>query len=123
LNLDVANNAFLFPTTNIRQSWKDTFTAGIGGDWRFAPAWTLRAGYQHYQSPVPDDTFSPTIPDANQNVLTVGLAYKHNHHAAEVAYGLDFYDQRNITANQNPAFLGKYNLNVHLISLAYRYSF
>jgi long-chain fatty acid transport protein len=123
LNLNVGNNAFLFPSTNFRQSWKDTFTAGFGGDWRFSPRWTLRAGYQYYQSPVPDNTFSPTIPDANQNVLTVGLAYKHKHHAAEIAYGLDFYDQRNITANQNPAFNGKYDLNVHLFSMAYRYSF
>lgn len=123
LTLGVANNAFLLPSTTVVQDWKNTFTAGIGGDWKFAPDWTLRAGYQYYQSPVPDRTLSPTIPDADQNVLTVGLSYRHGRHAVEAAYGLDFYDRRTITANQNPAFNGVYDLKVHLFSTAYRYSF
>jgi len=123
LDLNVGANAFLLPSTKFPQKWKDTFTAGIGGDWRFAPNWILRAGYQFYQSPVPDSTFSPTIPDADQNVLTAGLAYKHNHHSLEGAYGADFYGTRNIRNDQNPAFNGRYEITVHLFSFAYRYSF
>ena len=123
LDLNMGRNAFLLPSTNIRQDWKDTFTVGIGGDWRFAPNWVLRAGYQFYQSPVPDHTFSPTIPDANQNVLTVGLGYKYKSHSVEGAYGADFYDARKIQNNQNPAFNGNYDITVHLFSLAYHYTF
>ena len=111
------------PSSTIAQNWRDTFTLGVAGDWQVAPAWTLRAGYQYYQTPVPNSTFSPTIPDANQNVLTFGLAYRHNQHALEAAYGLDFYDRRNITSDQNPAYNGTYNLHVHLFSFSYRYSF
>jgi long-chain fatty acid transport protein len=122
LPINVGSNPFV-PSMNLAQNWKDTFTAGIGGDWRFAGNWILRAGYQFYESPVPNSTFSPAIPDANQNVITVGLAYKYKRHALELAYGLDFYDQRHITNNQNPAFNGTYDINVHLFSLAYRYSF
>ncbi len=123
LDLDVKNNAFLFPTTRFAQNWDDTFTAGIGGDWRFAPNWIVRAGYQFYQSPVPDRTFSPTIPDANQHVFTVGLSYRYKQHSAEIAYGADFYDRRHITHDINPAFNGDYELAVHLFALAYRFSF
>lgn len=108
---------------SIPQNWKDTFTAGIGGDWKFAPGWIARAGYQFYQSPVPDSTFSPTIPDANQNVFTIGLGYTYGHHSLEGAYGLDFYDDRVIRNDQNPAFNGTYTFTVHLFSVAYRYSF
>jgi long-subunit fatty acid transport protein len=72
---------------------------------------------------VPDSTFSPTIPDANQNVITFGVGWKYGHSSLEFAYGLDFYNQRIITNNQNPAFDGKYTFNVHLFSLAYRYTF
>jgi long-chain fatty acid transport protein len=108
---------------SVAENWKDTFTAGFGGDWRFATNWVVRAGYQFYESPVPDSTFSPTIPDANQNVITVGLGYSYKGHSFEVAYGADFYKSRTITSDANPAFDGKYNFTVHLFSFAYRYTF
>ena len=109
---------------NTPENWKDTFTAGIGGDWKFADNWVLRGGYQFYQSPVPDSTFSPMIPDADQNVITIGIGWKGKHNSLEAAYGLDFYNTRNINnPAPNNAFNGKYTFNVHLFSLAYRYSF
>jgi len=124
LAVDVgANNSLGVPSQSIPENWRDTFTAGLGVVWKFAGDWVLRFGYQFYQSPVPDSTFSPTIPDADQNVFTVGLGFKFGHNSFEGAYGLDFYDDRNITNDQNPAFDGKYTFNVHLFSLAYRYSF
>jgi len=123
LNLDVGRNAFLFPSTSIPQDWKDTFTAGIAGEWKFAPGWTMRGGYQFYQSPVPDRTFSPTIPDADQNVLTVGLSYQTGQHTFDLGYGADFYAPRTITNDQNAAFNGTYKNTVHLFALSYRYNF
>jgi long-chain fatty acid transport protein len=108
---------------NIPQKWHNTFTAGIGGDWKFTDNWVMRAGYQFFESPVPDSTFSPTIPDANQNVITVGIGWRGKHSSLELAYGLDFYNDRNITNDQNPALNGRYTFNVHLFSIAYRYSF
>jgi long-chain fatty acid transport protein len=123
LQLKSTDAAALGFPKSVPENWNDTFTAGIGGDWKFAQNWVARASYQFYGSPVPDKTFSPTIPDANQNVFTVGLGYTHGHHSLEGGYGLDFYDQRNIKNDQNPAFNGKYNFTVHLFSLSYRYSF
>lgn len=123
LPVNIGSNPLNIPSQNIAENWKNTFTAGIGGDWKFADHWVLRAGYQYFESPVPSSTFSPTIPDANQNVLTIGIGWKGKHNSLEAAYGLDFYQDRNITNDQNPAFNGKYTFNVHLFSLAYRYSF
>jgi long-chain fatty acid transport protein len=123
LDLGVGNNAFLFPSTSIAENWKNTFTVGFGGDWQFAPDWVFRFGYQFYQSPVPDETLSTTIPDADQNVITVGIGYHHGRHSLELGYGLDFYDTRNITDNQNPAFNGTYDITVHLFSASYRLTF
>ncbi len=123
LDLNIANNAFLLPTTSIQEKWNNSFTAGIGGDWRFSENWTARAGYMFYDSPIRDFYFSPAIPDSDQHVITVGLSYQSKHHGFEVAYGYDFFDDRNITANQNPAFLGKYEIGMHLFALAYRYRF
>lgn len=120
---DIAELGGLNLSQNVPQNWHNTFTAGIGGDWKFADNWVLRAGYQFFESPVPDSTFSPTIPDANQNVITIGIGWKGKHSSLEAAYGLDFYNDRIITNDQNPALNGKYTFNVHLFSLAYRYSF
>ncbi len=119
-----ANPAIGAQSLNTAENWKTTFTAVIGGDWQFADHWGLRAGYEYFESQGPDATFTPTIPDANQNVFTIGLGWKGRHSSLEAAYGLDFYNERNITHDQNsPAFNGKYSFNVHLISLAYNYSF
>ena len=120
---NVGANTLGVPSQNIAEDWHNTFTAGIGAAWQFAEHWVLRGGYEYFESPVPDSTFSPTIPDANQNVFTIGLGWKSGHHSLEASYGQDFYQDRNITHDQNPAYNGKYTFNVHLISLAYDYSF
>jgi long-chain fatty acid transport protein len=122
LPIDIAQPLPGLPS-NVPENWRDTFTVGFGGDWRFASNWVLRAGYQFYQSPVPDSTFSPSIPDANQNVITIGVGAQFGRHSFEAAYGYDFYDERRITNNQNPAFNGNYDITVHLISFAYRFRF
>jgi long-chain fatty acid transport protein len=119
LPLIVANGLPGLPAS-VHEDWRDTFTIGIGGDWRINEHWVVRAGYQFYQSPVPDSTFSPTIPDADQNVITVGVGYTYKKHSIEAA---DFYDKRHIENNQNPAFNGNYDITVHLFSFSYRFTF
>lgn len=127
LSLNAGNDSVLFAllhqSTTTPENWHNSFTAGLGADWQFAEHWNLRAGYQYFESPVPDSTFSPTIPDANQNVITIGIGWHCRHHSLEAAYGLDFYNDRHITNDQIKAFDGTYSFNVHLLSLAYTYSF
>ncbi len=109
--------------TSIPQAWKDTFTLGIGGTWRFSERWSGSLSYQRFQSPVPEFTLSPIIPDSGQNAVTVGIRYRHGRHRLQAAYARVFYDDRVVTVNQNPAFLGRYELDVHLISASYALSF
>jgi long-chain fatty acid transport protein len=125
LPINIGNNAANPPglPTSVPEDWHNSFTVGIGGDWKFADDWVLRAGYQFYKTPIPDQDLTPSIPDANDNVFTVGLGYTHGHQSVEAAYGLSFYDTRNINNDQTAAFDGKYGVTVHLISFAYRYSF
>ena len=122
LPIDLRNRPPGLPAA-VQENWKNTFTAGIGGDWRFAPNWFLRSSYQFYESPVPNETFTPIIPDANQNVFTIGLGYRQGHHGVEIAFGEVFYDKRQIVQDQNPVLNGRYNIRVHLFAFAYHYSF
>jgi long-chain fatty acid transport protein len=125
LNVDAGANNGNFPEAarNIKEDWDNTFTAGIAGDWKFAPNWVARAGYQYYDSPVPEETFSPTIPDSNQHAFTLGLGYSAGHHTAELSYGYIKYDNREISRDVVGNFNGSYSMNVHLIAAAYAYSF
>ena len=122
-NLPINTDPSLGLPNSAPENWHNSFTIGIGGDWQFADNWVLRAGYQFYKSPIPDNNLTPSIPDANNNVFTIGLGYKHGHHAVEAAYGANFYDTRTVSHDVTPAFNGKYGVTVHLISLAYHYSF
>ncbi len=108
---------------SIPQDWRDTFTAGLGGTWNFAEDWHARASYQYFQTPVPDETYSPSIPDANQHAVSVGLGYRHGHHRLDFAYSRVFYEDREIVSNVNLFYLGRWEIDVHLASFAYGYSF
>ena len=127
-SLDVdagVNNALLASAglSTMRQNWDDTWTFGVGGDWKFAPDWVLRAGYIYLQSPAPNETFMPTMLDVNQSVVSVGLGYKHGPHAVDVAYALGIFDDRSISDNANTAYNGDYEFEGHLAALSYSYWF
>ena len=109
--------------TGINEAWKNTYTLGVSADWKFAKNWSMGASYAHYESPVPSQTFSTTIPDASQNAFTVGVKYRHERHSLGVSLGEVLYDRRNITTDQNPVFDGRYDTTVHLFALSYAYAF
>ena len=80
LPLDAGANTPLLPAPAIPQDWDDIWTFGLGADWQFSDELTLRAGYIFIESPIPDETFSPTLPDADRHVLSVGLGYEQGAH-------------------------------------------
>jgi long-chain fatty acid transport protein len=123
LPLDFGEYGFLLPVTELRQNWKNTFTLGIGGDYKIDESWTIRAGYQFYESPVRANYFYPTIPDSNQHVITGGLNFSRGHHSAEVAYGYVSYEGQEVTDNIDRRFNGNYDMWVHLWALSYTYRF
>ena len=109
---------------NTPQNWDDTWTFGIGPEWRFARDWTLRAGYLYLQSPIPDSTFAPTSLDVDQSMVSVGLGYQRGRHAVDIAYALGIFDKRTVHSNQNPLYQEcTYEFEGHLAALTYTYSF
>ncbi len=128
LSLDAGNNNPLVNTPAsqnprapavIRQNWKDTWTFGLGADWKATEFLTLRAGYIYLQSPVPEETLAPTLPDADQHVFSLGAGLRHGLNRFDLAYGYSLLDERDVTKNQNPAYNGKYETTSHLMSVSY----
>jgi long-chain fatty acid transport protein len=107
----------------VPQNWKDTWTFGCGADWKATTDLTLRAGYIFLESPVPDETLAPTLPDTSRHVLSVGAGWHHGPSRIDLAYGYSVIADREVTRNQNPAYNGTYESNSHLMSVSYGYSF
>jgi long-chain fatty acid transport protein len=85
--------------------WKDSWFVSAGAEYALDPQWTLRAGVAYDDSPVPDSTRSPRIPDHPRTWLSVGATW----HATEnldlkVAYAHLFLDDAHI--EQTPALAG-----------------
>lgn len=111
--------AGLLGLSNSPQNWNDTWTFGLGADWRFAKEWTLRAGYLYLQSPIPDSTFSPLVQDVDQSIVSVGFGYEHGRHGIDIAYALGIFEKRRVGATKQDHF----DFEGHVAALSYTYSF
>jgi long-chain fatty acid transport protein len=121
-NLDVANNAVLFPSTIIPADWHDTTTYGFGLDYMLTGGRFIRAGFWHLQNPIPAINQQPNLPESDQNVYTIGYGFNHNNHRIEFSYGFVDYESRTISNNVNPAFNGVYDKEAHIFALTWRYN-
>lgn len=54
------------------KNWDDTWAFRFGANYELRPGMKARVGYIYDLTPVPSDTFDPTIPDANRHIFTIG---------------------------------------------------
>jgi len=147
-NLDVhlSNGATLpFP-----ENWRNSFLVALGtehrwlqvpqlADWEVA----VRGGYARSQSPIPDATFSPAVPESDYNVVAVGLGMLCKKSATflglipcgrvgkegrgaiglDMAYQAVLYESRTIAGNINPTVNGTYRTLIHIGSINVRVNF
>lgn len=100
-----------------QNNWDDTFTFGVGGDWQLDENWVVRAGYAFIETPIPDSTITPLLPDADRHALSLGIGYSTEGHTLDMAYTFSIYDDRNNTQS------GAYDIDSDLLGLTYSYSF
>ena len=124
LKLDLDNNqALLFGNDELPNNWDNTITFGIGGDWQFAPDWVFRAGYAFIETPIPDATISPLLPDTDRHALSLGLGYTTGPHSVDLAYTFSIYEDRDVSASANPVYPGSYDIASDLLGMTYSFEF
>lgn len=123
LPLDIAQNNPLLPSPAIPQNWKDTWTYGVSAEYALNDAWALRGSYKYMETPIPSETLSPTLPDADRHLLTAGVGYKHGAQRFDVAYSYSIFDDRTVSGSPDPAMNAKYELSSHLIAATYGVNF
>ena len=58
-------------------SWKDQWVFALGAQYEINDSWTVRAGYNYGQNPVPDDTVNPLFPAIVEHHITAGFTYSY----------------------------------------------
>jgi long-chain fatty acid transport protein len=119
------------PDSITTTDWNDSWFFALGATWRPAPVWTLRAGVAFDQSPVPDRTRNPRIPDADRQWLSLGVGYEPAPGIAlEAAYTHLFMDKARIDLDQalpgnalRGDLSGEVESRAELLSLQLRLSF
>jgi long-chain fatty acid transport protein len=100
------------PRTKIPFKWQDSFFYEAGGQYDLADHWAVRAGYIFSQNTVPTSTFSPSLPDSNRHIFSVGLGYDSKKDtvlfnkaglSVDLVYQYALSDNRTIEAGQSAA--------------------
>ncbi|MDO8281492.1 MAG: TonB-dependent receptor [Thermodesulfovibrionia bacterium] len=126
-----------FPVPNqisvVPKNWDDTISVLFGGEYQLNEMVVLRAGYLRAGNPVPDETFEPSIPDADTDIFTIGTGIKYKHCKFDLAYGFqNIHDRnKNNTIDDNPANAlnsalsanGRYETKIHMLGASVSHTF
>lgn len=112
------------------RKWHDTLGFALGGEYQFNEAIKIRGGYAFHESPVPSETFEPSVPQSSRHALFTGFGYswgKNLNKWTDFAYGIVFYENRKIDnavgdAVQGPID-GHYDLITHIVAINFNYRF
>lgn len=109
-------------------NWDDANAYRLGATYDLLPNTQLRFGYTLDETPQPDSSFSPRVPDNDRQLFSVGVAQKMNGWTIEAGYMYVLVDDRTVNqptwnplANPDPngtdAFNGEYETDIHLLAL------
>lgn len=112
------------------RKWNNTWGFALGGEYKLNEAVKLRGGYSFHESPVPGETFEPSIPQSSRHALFTGLGYgwgKTLNKWIDIAYGVVFYENRTVNNTVGDAFGtpidGHYDSITHIFALNFNYRF
>ncbi len=124
-----ANRLDLFNTGNpTNRDWHSAVSFALGTEYKAADRLRLRGGYYYHQSPIPQDTWDTSLPDANSHSVTTGFGYDVSKSLTlDFAYGVMFYNDRSINNNvgnsSGASIDGKYSqwINLAVITATYKF--
>jgi long-chain fatty acid transport protein len=100
----------------VPENWEDAWNYRAGLSWATSPGNEWRFGYVYDETPQPEESVSPLLPDANRNGFTLG--YGHQFSATNLDLALMYlpFDERTTTTN-NDNFNGTYNTTAWLFGV------
>jgi long-chain fatty acid transport protein len=124
------------PGFKLPEDWKNTSTLRLGSYYALNKNWELRAGMALEETPIPNKTLNPAIPDADKLTLNAGVGYTWESFSIDLGYMAVFYKTRRITNDEleglpatAPLFFAgapgkdKYQTFVNFVTLSIGYRF
>lgn len=86
-----------FNGTTIPFRWLDSWYYEFGAQYEITEHWTVRGGYIYSINTVPNSTFSPSVPDANRHVFSVGGGYSTKRISIDLVYQYSLSEDRTVS--------------------------
>jgi long-chain fatty acid transport protein len=65
-------------TVSQNYDWDDVWFLGLGATWKASEQWSIRAGVAYDQSPIPNATRTPRVPDSDRTWVSLGVSFDIN---------------------------------------------
>ncbi len=78
-------------------NWMASFLYEFGAQYDLNEHWKLRGGYIYSEDTVPNGTFSPSIPDTNRHVFSVGAGYSTTRFSIDAMYQFTIAEDRTVS--------------------------
>jgi long-chain fatty acid transport protein len=104
----------------LQQEWDDVFQYRVGFRWNSSPRSQWRIGYIYDETPQPEKTVSPVLPDANRNDFTFGYGYTGDKFGVDLALMYVKFDDRTITESE-AFYFGSYSQDAWLVAASFSF--
>jgi long-chain fatty acid transport protein len=99
-----------FTDSSTPLDWKDSWVLEVGAEYKANERLSLRGGYVHVPTPVPEKTLDAANPDSNQHNFCVGFGYKLKTIVLDFFYVAGFFEDRKV---HNTILSGTYENFTH----------
>lgn len=118
-----SNNLFI--PSNMKsapQDWRSTLDFHVGVQFQLNSTWALRGGYIFDQSPVPERTLGPLVPDSDGHRISLGIGCTHRNFVIDTACVISLLKDRHTRRNID-GLNGKYTSTGISLLVSSTYSF
>ena len=112
------------------RNWHNTLSCALGGEYKLNEALKIRGGYSFHETPVPGDTFEPSVPQGSRHGVFTGFGYrwgKNLNKGFDFAYGVVIGEDRNVNNSVGDSVQGpidgQYDSIIHVMAINFNYSF
>lgn len=105
----------IIPDVTLDQNWSDAWQYRFGFRWNSSEKMQWRLGYLYDETPQPEETVSPVLPDANRNDFTFGFGYMGGGFNFDLAIMYVKFDSRTVETSE-VFYFGEYSQDAWLLA-------
>lgn len=110
-------------STVVEEGYQDSRIYRIGLERRIGERWAVRGGYYYDENPVPPESVSPLLPDADRNTAALGFGYSSGRFTVDFAYWRIFFDDRSTEGVSRDNYNGTYASSANLLAVSLGFGF